>query len=420
MISRRGLLVAGTAVAAGAVAASCSSANGTKQGLRLPSGLPRGWVATWGAPSGGPEPLTDEGLPRKSIRNVLHTSIGGSAARVRLSNMYGTVPVRFDHVTLALAMESTSPAARPGTMRDVKFQGRADVVVQPGTEVWSDPVKLELPEDSDILVTTYSRDKSGPVSYHPMAVQQNFMADGEDVAADESPDRYVLENTFWRYVTEIAVLAPESPGTVVTFGGSTTDGSGSTMSGNGRWCNFLGRRLLTLPPNRQLGVFNAGVSANRMLMDSNRWGHMGAGKVAFHRLDTDVLNRAAVRTLIIAHGINDLWQPPLVPQTTSRLVAELQKIVSRCHTHGVRVVGTTLTPFKGWVGHNPDVEARRQEINRFIRNSELFDAVTDFVPAVADPRDPERIRPEFDFGDHLHCNDDGYRAMAEAIDLTAL
>lgn len=421
MISRRGLLAAGTAVAAGAVAASCSpSANGTNKATRLPSGLPRGWVATWGAPSGGAEPGITEGWPRKSIRNILHTSIGGSAARIRLSNVYGTVPVRFDHVTLALGVASTSPAAKPGTMRDATFRGRRDVVVQPGTEVWSDRIDLELPEDSDILVTTYSRDKSGPVSYHPMAVQQNFMADGDDFAADEGPEKFVEENTWWRYVTEVAVLAPKSRGSVVPFGGSTTDGAGSTMSGNGRWSDFLARRLLTLPENRQLGVYNAGVSANRMLMDSNQFGHQGAGKIAFQRLDTDVLNRAGVRTLIISHGINDLWQPPIAPQTTTRLVEELQKIVTRCRTHGVRVVCCTMTPFKGWVGHNPDVEERRQEVNRFIRNSGQFDAVTDFVPAVADPNDPKRLRPEFDFGDHLHCNDAGYRAMAEAINLNDL
>ena len=34
-----------------------------------------------------------------------------------------------------------------------------------------------------------------------------------------------------------------------------------------------------------------------------------------------------------------------------------------------------------------------------------------------DPVAPERIRPEFDSGDHLHPNDAGLKAMGEAVDI---
>jgi lysophospholipase L1-like esterase len=56
------------------------------------------------------------------------------------------------------------------------------------------------------------------------------------------------------------------------------------------------------------------------------------------------------------------------------------------------------------------------KVNEWIRTSG-DDAVVDFDAATRDPANPRRPRAEFDPGDHLHPNDAGYRAMAEAVDL---
>ena len=79
----------------------------------------------------------------------------------------------------------------------------------------------------------------------------------------------------------------------------------------------------------------------------------------------------------------------------------------------------TIMPFEGsrltlWT---PEAEAKRQEINRWIRTSGIYDAVIDFDAVVRDPAHPARIKPEWDADDHIHPNDAGYAAMAAAIDL---
>ncbi|TCP57381.1 lysophospholipase L1-like esterase [Tamaricihabitans halophyticus] len=420
MISRRGLFAAGMAVTAGAVVTSCTPWEKAAEGEERPGGLPDGWVASWGAPAGGPEPDTSKGYPFKSIRNLLQISLGGSAVRVRMSNLYGKDPLELKHVTVAIQAEPNSPEARPESMRTATFDGAQAVVIQPGTEVWSDKVDLELPHNANLLVTTYATGGSGPVSYHPMAVQFNYMAEGKDFADDPRADRFTEQNSWWRYVTEVAVYAPQAAGAVATFGGSSTDGAGSTMGGNARWPDYLGRRLIDMAPKQQMGVYNAGVSANRLLVDSNNYGHEGAGKVGLERLQRDVIDRAGVRTLIVAHGLNDLQQPPKVPNTAQRVIEQFTRIVSRCHDNDIRVVGTTITPFKYWGTHNPETERERQEINEFVLHGGVFDAVADFDKAILDPNDPLAMRPEFDFGDHMHCNDAGYRAMADAINLERL
>jgi len=49
-----------------------------------------------------------------------------------------------------------------------------------------------------------------------------------------------------------------------------------------------------------------------------------------------------------------------------------------------------------------------------------FDAVVDFDAVLRDPGHPRRLRAAFDSGDHLHPDDAGYRAMAEAVDIARL
>ena len=65
-------------------------------------------------------------------------------------------------------------------------------------------------------------------------------------------------------------------------------------------------------------------------------------------------------------------------------------------------------------------EAKRQALNQWIRTSKAYDGVVDFDAATRDPANPTRYLPLYDSGDHLHPNDAGYQAMANAIDLTLL
>jgi lysophospholipase L1-like esterase len=66
---------------------------------------------------------------------------------------------------------------------------------------------------------------------------------------------------------------------------------------------------------------------------------------------------------------------------------------------------------------SPQSEAKREAVNTFIRSSGAFDAVVDFDAVVRDPAHPMQLLKSFDSGDHLHPNDAGYQAMANAINL---
>ncbi|WP_026359986.1 SGNH/GDSL hydrolase family protein [Amycolatopsis nigrescens] len=372
------------------------------------------WIGTWAtAPSAGVRG-TEAGYPNYSIRNVVHTSVGGHGVRVRLSNAFGTAPLTLGRVTVAVSADPSGPRAVAGSMRELTFGGAGTTVVPAGAEVLSDPVRLRVPEDGDLLVTTYTPTPSGLVTYHPLARQTSFFTRAGDFAAEESGASFVERTKAWHYVSGVDVQGAPTSRAVATLGDSITDGFASTEGANQRWPDLLSDRMIA--EGRRHGVLNAGISANRLLLDEPG---DPSGRNALARLDGDALSRSGVGTLIVLEGINDIQQTP--HQTDPAvIIAAYRQIIAQTHARGIRVVGGTLTPFKGWMVYDETLEATRQAVNTFIRTSGAFDAVIDFDLAVRDPADPQRLLPAYDSGDHLHPGDAGYQAMADAVDLARL
>jgi len=93
-------------------------------------------------------------------------------------------------------------------------------------------------------------------------------------------------------------------------------------------------------------------------------------------------------------------------------------------TAGLTVIGSTIGPYRGTVHEGYDTETGqtvRRDVNAWLLGTDHpFDAVIDIAAAVADPAQPDRIRPEFNAGDGLHVNDAGAKAIADAVDLSLL
>ncbi|MFI8927837.1 SGNH/GDSL hydrolase family protein [Streptomyces sp. NPDC053474] len=380
------------------------------------------WVGTWSASPAGAEPGTEaHGLAGRSVRNVVHTSVGGDGARVTLSNLYGSRPLTVTHASLAVAAGAGSPAAAADTLRRLTFRGETSVVIPPGRQVVSDAARLRVPHDADLLVTTYSPTPSGPVTYHPHARQISYVADG-DRTEDATGAAYHEQSPYWRYVSAVDVLSSDTDGTVVVIGDSITDGITSTMGANRRWTDVLADRLRDEAGAPRYSVVNQGISGNRVLSDG-RPGRFADAPAAnpsgLSRFGRDVLGRSGAKAVVIALGINDILRNPR--QTDAqRILDGLRELTRQAHTRGLRVVGATLMPFGGHRGYTPALEAVRQSVNAEIRSGRVFDDYVDFDKALRDPYDPRRLLRRYDSGDSLHPSDAGFRRMGETFDLGAL
>ncbi|MEU5375804.1 SGNH/GDSL hydrolase family protein [Streptomyces sp. NPDC059687] len=378
------------------------------------------WVGAWSAAPSGAEPGTEPaGMSGRSVRNVVHTGVGGTGARITLSNLYGQQPLSITHASIAVAAGRNEAAAAMDTMRRLTFGGAPSVVIAPGREVVSDAVRIAVPQDSDLLVTTYSPTPSGPVTFHRHARQISYVADG-DRTEDVSAAAYTGRTPYWRYLTALDLLSNEAVGTVVAFGDSITDGVTSTVGADSRWTDVLGRRLRQAAGSGDVprySVVNQGISGNQVLTSGP--GRPADNASGLSRFGRDVLERANARVVVIDLGINDIARHP-GRADPDRIVAGLRTLVREAHAHGLKAVGATLMPFKGHGNYRTDREQTRQEINARIRSGTVYDEVVDFDRALRDPYDPRRLRPDYDSGDHLHPSDKGFRRMAEVFDLASL
>lgn len=382
------------------------------------------WVGTWAASPVDGEPGTQaKGLAGRSLRNVVHTAAGGTSARVTLSNLYGKQPLTIAHASIAVAAAENSAAADTATMRRLTFGGSPSVTIPAGRQIVTDAVRVTVPRDTDLLVTTYSAVPSGPVTYHPRARQISYAAVG-DHTEDPTSTAYTEQTEAWRYVTAVDVLSNQADGTVVVLGDSLTAGSTSSVGTNSRWPDVLADRLHSAAESGadvpRYSVVNQGIGGNRVLL------HGGVGTPApnasgLTRFGRDVLGRTNVKVVVIDLGVNDILRardPKAL--SASSIVTGLRELVAEAHGRGLKVVGATLMPFGGFHGYSAATEALRQSVNAQIRAGRVYDAYADFDKALRDPYDPRRFRAEYDSGDHLHPSDRGYARMGEVFDLKDL
>src|SRR5580658_6306989 len=386
--------------------------------------LDQHWVTTWStANAQDPEPDT---FKNQTIREIIHTSVGGQAVRIRLANTFGTQAVTFDSVYVGLQKSGASLV--PGSNHAVTFGGSKSITLREGADALSDPISLSVGSEQNLSVSLFTYGSTGPATVHPVALQTNYISDAGNFASTEAATPFAKTTQSWYFLQSVEVVAsPDVNGAIVALGDSITDGVSSRPDMYERWTDVLARRLLSNGSQSAMSILNAGISGNRVLTNSPCW-----GTNALARLDRDVFSQTAVRTVILFEGTNDIGQPDtptasLPPQivpclsntqvSADDLVAGYKQIIAQAHAHGLKIFGATILPYQGFGGWTQQGEAKRVAVNSWIKTSGSFDGVIDFASAIADPANSQRMNPKYDSGDHLHPGPAGHEAMGNAVDL---
>jgi len=377
------------------------------------------WVDTWAAPADSAGPA----LNAQTVRQVIRTSVGGSGLRLRLSNLYGSDAVTLGSVSVA--RHAKGSAIQSGTEHRVTFGGQSTVTVAKGADVLSDPVEFPAAPLEDLAISIYVP-AAATTTLHGVGLQTAYLAKGDLTGAASLPGAETDDSRY--FLTDVETAAPADNRVVVVVGDSITDGVGSTEDGSARWPDALAARLQADHALASIGVINSGIAGNRVLRDGAA-PYLGPSLLS--RFDRDALSKPGVRWILLLEGINDISASDILtdPQehvSAQQIIDGMKSLIQRAHARGIDVWGATLLPYKdtkvppnaGFHGpyYTATGEAKRQAVNHWIRTAHAFDAVIDLDQTMRDPGQPDRLRSEFDSGDHLHPNDAGHKAMAAAID----
>jgi lysophospholipase L1-like esterase len=408
------------------------------------------WVASWTASVHGPYPAgnpvaqpaldkafesAERGAVDQTFRLIVRPTLWGPRVRLRFANTFGKQPITLDDIFVGL--QAAGGVVATGTNQRVTFgNGKTALTLPAGGSLFSDPVALPfaLPvqqavlQDRKLAISFHVVGATGPMTWHAKALQTSYLsAPRSGSHSDEESDAaFPFTTTSWYFLDAVDVQATGQMQLIVCLGDSITDGTGSTLNGDDRWPDVLARRLRAAYGSR-FAVVNAGIGGNRITGPSayDSKTPFAGGPSALDRLERDVLSLSGLSTVIWLEGINDLSSGASAEAVIAGITEGVRRIRAR---GGVRIIMATITPALGATAAagTPEVDARRQAVNAFIRSSDLFDGVADFDAATRDTRTGglrAELQPNSSIGgpgDALHPNRAGYLAMANAVDLGLL
>lgn len=366
------------------------------------------WVGTWTTSpqlvethNNPPAP----GLSNNTIRQILQVSIGGDTLRMRFSNEFSEEAVTMREVRIAVS--TGLDTILTDTETQLFFSGDAEVTMDPGSAVVSDPFAFDLDSLSRLAVSIYFGDTSPSVTGHPGSRTTSYILTGNEVTREHFDGAVTTDH--WYVINTIDVFAEDdSAASVAILGNSITDGRGSGTNKQNRWPDELAKRLQDNPETQNVGVLNAGIGGNCVLGPC-------LGPSALNRFNRDVLEQSGVRWLIILEGINDIGYGG--SGVGGRLIDAYKQMIHQAHLNGIFVYGATILPMKGSGYYSEQSEAERQIVNEWIRTTDMLDGVIDMDKALRDPADTLALLPEADDGDGLHPSQRGHEMMGEAVDL---
>ena len=378
---------------------------------------PRGrWIATWTASMFLVPPRNVLQVSGQTIRQLATVTLGGDRVRIRLSNEYGERPLKVGGASIALA--DTGSTIIDGSSRSITFGGQPSIVVRSGAVVVSDPVAWRIPALATVAVSLFFPDT---------AFESTLAVASPQISYTSVPGIFAAASTFpvewgravWMFLTGIDIDNPRGRGAIVALGSSSTGGTGPGMSAGARWPDVLARRLHESPEGARMSVLTATINGNQLLANHRTTPALG-------RFNRDVLGQPGVTHVIVLEGNNDIAMGAISssePVTAADVIFGLTQIATRAHDHGLAAIVGTLPPFGGATydtsarAYGPEAEAIRRDVNTWIRGNIVFDGVIDFDACVRDSAYPTRLRASYDYGDHIHFNDAGFRAMGECVDL---
>lgn len=356
------------------------------------------WTGTWATAVEftGPGDMPKASLSGRSLRQIIHLSIGGEVMRMQLSNIHSKEPVEIKSVFIATPTDSCDIDVK--TAKYLTFSGKKSVTIPPGEAIYCDVMKYHL-TPLQLLSVTVNYGEQTPVnaSSHRGSRTTSYLMQGE--AKPKTKFLPTEKCDHWYNLSCIDVQTEGAVPCVAVIGNSITDGRGSTTNLQNRWTDFMAEAY-----EGKSAVLNLGIGGNAVVRG-------GLSEPALKRFDRDILQQAGVTSVVIFEGVNDIggWKPNHA-QIVKELIDAYTELISKAKAAGKKVYLGTITPFLGNSYYTHFSEAARLTLNDWIRANKDVDGIVDFDLVVRDAKEPRQLQKPYS-DDGLHGTPAAYEAM---------
>ena len=362
-------------------------------------------------------------------------NLNGEKIRLRLSNRYAKVQIRFDRVTIGTVCGEEVRDTVPVTLA-----GSSIITLLPGQEIFSDEIEFDVRAGRRLAVSFFIEEEQTIESVCCLKDETNVQVtygtgdrtDGEKFDKSEpdniwpflhdvtSPNKMM----FFYGFDALQVYTDDDVKIVAAFGDSITHMSYVT--------NELERKLYASYPGR-VTLINSGVGGNRLTHDAIYMEEIhqvipAFGKAGIRRFEKDVFEIDPVDSVLSVIGINDILLPFQAgrrkeSETAENIISGFRRIAEIAHVHNSKIYAASIMPAGNedfppeWL---PAIEKTRLQINEWIRDENDFDGCFDFDAAVRDALNPGYLLPGVHLGDGLHPNGRGAQLIVSKIDIEKL
>jgi len=358
------------------------------------------WTATWATAVEftGPGDMPKASLSNRSLREIIHISIGGETMRMQFSNIHSKEPVEIKSVYIATPLDSSDIDVK--SAKYLTFGGKKNVTIEPGKAVYCDVTNYHLTPLQRLAITiNYGETTPVNASSHRGSRTTSYIIPGESKPKTKFSGSEKCDH--WYNISCIDVQTANPTPCVAVLGNSITDGRGSTTNKQNRWTDFMAEAY-----QGEVGVLNLGIGGNAVVRG-------GLSEPALKRFDRDILEQTGVTAVVIFEGVNDIGGfKPNHMEVVRSLLDAYKELIGKAKKAGKKVYLGTITPFFGNSYYTHFSEAARLTINDWIRANKDVDGIIDFDKLVQDPANPKALKKEYS-DDGLHGTPAAYKAMGE-------
>ncbi|KAF2192446.1 lipolytic enzyme [Zopfia rhizophila CBS 207.26] len=383
------------------------------------------WVDTW---TSMPQLVEQNNMPPSqfssggvlkdaTLRQTLHMSIAAEKIKIAISNTFGgsDLPITEGSVGLPIGGAAGVSGIQVSPLAAITVGGKSEFTVPKGQVVVSDEIAFPIKAQQMITVSLYSKagQSGNSITGHPGSRTTSWFVSGNKVNATTISG---TSSVHWYFVSAVQAYVPTDTRALIILGDSITDGRGSDDNKNNRrWPDLVLAKTVSAGITN-VAICNQAAGGNRVLRE-------GLGPSLVSRYQRDAITQPGVKWVMIFEGVNDIGNESTSTQAQTAvgdaLIKAFTQIAADAKKAGLVTIGATIMPFggSGQSYSDPNREATRVRVNKWILESKTFDHTIDFAKVVASASQPSQLDAKFDGGDHLHPNGAGYKAVADAFPL---